>query len=291
MKYYQYDLLKLTMDYITKEKNIDVHYIDRIIEIIVNAKELNAYVRNLQINQAIKANPINYDRYEKIINGNLEEMIRSIPKEFNNLDDYNKILCGYFHIIQLISHEICHARDYKRCIVGPKDIETKILKLSYYNLLIKRYELLNGKRLPSFILKRINETEEKRYQLYKALWNYAPFERIAQIDSFEDVGWMASEIKSELLTNYAFYQKLRNNLDAYASLRQFIKQSYISPTSFYLIQNNVRWQPIQIEKEAMDLDLKKRLRLGLNITKTEYVEKEEELKRIKNVLKRHNLIR
>ncbi len=264
MSNYQYCILKLIIDYIRQNKAIDLKFIDKIIEIVVNEKGLHDYVKKFQPYQDDFV--ISYNVITKIISGNIENIIKDIPQEFFYLNYDDRMLNNFSHVAWCTIHELYHARDYKKCIINQKDIETKILRESYYKPLIKNYIFLRDRPRFPFVRKRICKIQENRYQLYKSLWHFAPFERIANIDAIQDIVSIAEELRSYILWNYMTCRQQNFYLNAYNLLKA--NNITCSPTKFYLEKYDKKRQGEFIEKMGKNLPFIDRLRLGLEIKET-----------------------
>lgn len=237
------DVFKIIYDK-TKVKNIiDIHDIEKILNLIIYKKNLNNNIKNINIQHrrsnylasySVKSNDITIYLYT------IERLKKDLNNQLINVDDFEKNLYINLMILQIILHEIEHANQQKE-IQHIKNLETFIIKLSYL----------------------VNFDAKNNEKLYEC----SPEERFAEIKSMSEVASTINFInKRSLVLEQIFeLEKLKRYLSGYHFQNSLLK----FPTIEYF--------SIGQREEFLDLFnldlieiLKDRLHYGLPITIDEY---------------------
>lgn len=162
-----------------KLRSINIDDMNSILSILIDNKDLKDYILCLEVKK-IRSNKLaSYSTLNKsiIIYSNIIEKMQI--DIYNNLiidNDIYKNLYVNFRILQVIMHEVEHANQIKN---------------------------VNKNSLESFILRISNLVNEK-----KQLYEFSPFERFAEINSFKDI----VQIVSENTSNKNFGHLIENDL-------------------------------------------------------------------------------
>lgn len=278
----QVELARLFLDYSINKKIINGDYIDKLIEIVVNGKELKEYVKDYKIdNKTIQENNIiaNYDASTKIINLYWKELYNYLKESMEYMYLFTETETHlYLNLIatQIILHEIEHANQLK-IMDKENNIESRILKLcefeekSEIEALIKRGKISEVEAY-LYRIQKMDEYIEKYYKYYL----YVPHERLAEIKTYQEIIDTLYVIKEHAKNIIKFEES--NKLAS--ALRGYNNDSY-SPTITYLTnQDRIKdlkefdWysdnkeETIKLSKEKYNL--KDRMKYGLPIDEHEH---------------------
>ena len=116
------EILKLIYDYSVKGKLVDLKFIDKIIEIVVNRRSLNNYVRNITVTNTLEKQ--DYGVVCAAYSPLKKEMVldyESIQNLLENSSYYDSLLNGLEQIMfknliitQIVFHELEHAYQFKQ---------------------------------------------------------------------------------------------------------------------------------------------------------------------------------
>ena len=105
-------VLKIIYNKSINNKIIDINDIDKILELLINEKQLNNYVLNIDV-QSIRSNNLaSYSSHSKkitIYSYTIELMLKNIENNILNISDFEKILYKNLSLLQVLLHEIEHA--------------------------------------------------------------------------------------------------------------------------------------------------------------------------------------
>ena len=279
-------ILRLLFDYSRNYKLVDMNYIDKLIEIVVNEKELDEYIKQSKIVGADESDGLLDDnlRYTTaayipylqgivVYENSVNEMLKKISDVSYNFSDIENLFYKNASITQVVLHEIEHANQEK-IKDEESSLESGILKLSSMSL--ESRDILENSNIDyiSYATYLVN----LRNQNYKENYKYAPFERLAEIKSYTDIVNILSLIK-EYVPNLIEYEQY--NVWS-SSFRGFDTYSF-SPTVYYIernakdISNNLYfdWYNPNNENDSMQKCKRKysindRLKYGLMLDKDEY---------------------
>lgn len=204
------NILKIIYDKSTKSKIIDIDDIDKIVNYLVIGNELNKQVSNMQIQQ-IRGNYLaSYSPYEKTIYiyyNVIDKMLEDIDNNTIIENDFEMYLYKNISLLQIILHEIEHAKQIK-IMHNENSLEAFILRLS------------------SMVS---DSTKENLYDL-------SPEERFAEIKSFSDIIKMILYIntKIENLHNIIATEKLQRLLKGYHFENNVVESPLIN---YYVLGN------------------------------------------------------
>lgn len=277
-------LLRLIFDYSKNGKLVDKAYLEKLIDLVVNSKDISKYVQNSEIVSSGTEETMDgillaeYRPNRKLIRIYSEAMERMLEDHdryqelFNGIEQifYKNVL-----ITQIILHELEHANQ-RRIIEKEDTLESKVLKTSVTNIDIDLVStLLNEGFTIDQILYYIRREKTLREEHYLLL----PDERIAEIRSHQEVVRTLEPIK-EYTPNLIEFEKaniLENMLRGY-----FYNEGVItSPTLEYASASkridklkSFQWFDENnqecLRKAKKELSLKKRVTYGLPLDVNEF---------------------
>lgn len=277
-------LLRLIFDYSKNGKLVDKAYLEKLIDLVVNSKDISKYVQNSEIVSSGTEETMDgillaeYRPNRKLIRIYSEAMERMLEDHdkyqelFNGIEQifYKNVL-----ITQIILHELEHANQ-RRIIEKEDTLESKVLKTSVTNIDIDLVStLLNEGFTIDQILYYIRREKTLREEHYLLL----PDERIAEIRSHQEIVRTLEPIK-EYTPNLIEFEKtnvFENMLRGYS----YNQGRIISPTLEYMkIRKNIdklkeyEWYDENdqecLKKAKAAFSLKKRLNYGLPIDTSEF---------------------
>jgi hypothetical protein len=271
-------LLRLIFDYSKNGKLVDKAYLEKLIDLVVNSKDISKYVQNSEIVSSGTEETMDgillaeYRPNRKLIRIYSEAMERMLQELFNGIEQifYKNVL-----ITQIILHELEHANQ-RRIIEKEDTLESKVLKTSVTNIDIDLVStLLNEGFTIDQILYYIRREKTLREEHYLLL----PDERIAEIRSHQEIVRTLEPIK-EYTPNLIEFEKaniLENMLRGY-----FYNEGVItSPTLEYASASkridklkSFQWFDENnqecLRKARKELSLKKRVTYGLPLDVNEF---------------------
>lgn len=284
----EFKLLRLLWDYSAARKIVDSDYIDKLIDIVVNHKKINKYVTKLNIltdrdsitNSGISLASYNpFSKTLEVYSDGINEMLNYEDKYRVLFNDIEQIFYNNLLITQIILHELEHANQ-RRIIDTETGLEAEILKLSTTQMEISAgIKLLESGYSIEDVRRYILEINLKNRQNYEENYEFAPEERLAQIQSYKEIIETLSELK-EYVPNLLEFEKtnwLENMLRGY----EYKDGVIMPPTIYYLIQKGSNSSLQQFDwfdtNYAKCLNLTKekyslhdRMKFGLIIDETEY---------------------
>lgn len=293
------EILKLIYDYSKNGKIADEDFINKIIELIVNEKKLDKYLRNVVfLNQGIARSDgttiAYYDYREKNIAVSLKDMKKALDDNSritSLFKDFEQIMALNLAITRFMLHELEHANQSKRIFNSLDDsIETKLLKAS-----TKYYKFLsNGDLMEKICFDKASEEEILAYasqinKLYREYYLYNPSERLADIISYKTILNIIRPIENNVSKLKIFERELF--LSALLRGYQTLYNRITCPTETFLSgtnQNEV-WSKFDfyddddsklLEKASEQYSISKRFNLGLPITNEEYENTNEMVKKL-----------
>ena len=164
------NILKIIYDKSFNNKIIDINDIDKILELLINEKQLNNYILNIDVQPIRSNNLASYSNYSKkitIYSHTIELMIKNIESNILNISNFEKTLYKNLSLVQVILHEIEHANQEKISYIE-NTLEAFIIRMAY--------------------------TVDNSY--FESLYEYSPQERLAEIKSYREVISLTSYIKN-----------------------------------------------------------------------------------------------
>ena len=277
-------LLRLIFDYSKNGKLVDKAYLEKLIDLVVNSKDISQYVQNSEIvssgheetmdgilvaehrpnrkliriySEAMERMLEDHDRYQELFNG-IEQIF------------YKNVL-----ITQIILHELEHANQRK--IAEKEDtLESSILKAS---LTVIDEEMLFKLLSQGFTAEQVSRYIRAEKRLRAENYLILPDERLAEIRSHQEIVGTLEPIK-EYTPNLIDFEKtnvFENMLRGYS----YNQGRIISPTLEYMkIRKNIdklkeyEWYDENdqecLKKTKAAFSLKKRLNYGLPIDTSEF---------------------
>lgn len=275
------EILRLIYNYSSNGKIADNYFIEKIVNIIVHYEQLNKYINKIEyipINNFDKSSVAGYKYSEKKVIIFYKELNNYInmKKSTDVLVSQNEqLFYKNIEIVDCILHELEHAKQSK-IMENDNTLESDILKLTGVG---KSRELiaLQLKKIGLSSISINNFLEEKLNNYYK-YYDFAPHERLAEINSHSKMTDILYPIKNLVPNIY----NLENILIVRSKLMGYtLNNKLISPTMLYLMgqgeENNLKKFPWYDNEWNKCLFLSKinynkdtRIRLGLPIDNFEY---------------------
>ena len=274
-------ILSLIYDYSRNGKVADKDFILKVVNLVVSYREINDYVKSIgyeQYNKLDYSSILGYNYSEKkiiIYEKKLDEYLNS-TKSTDAFIPYNeKLFYKNVEIVEALLHELEHANQSK---IMEKDntVESSILKLigvgksrELFAVQLKKIGLSN---------EFINDILSNKIKNYYKYYEFAPHERLAEINAHQKMSEILSPIKNFVpnIYNIENILVLKNKLKGYT-----YNNIFISPTIFYL-KNQGEGNSLEIfnwydkdEKKCLELskrfyNFEKRINLGLPVEINEY---------------------
>ena len=252
------ELLRIIFDYTKQRKLIDRKFLDKFIEIVVNYKNLDDYVKFVTFSEEIQSRDTgtvlaSYNHLLKRIRVNyysVVEYLENFENKYCYFSDFENLFLKNLEIVQLMLHELEHANQFNKC-ENSSTYESMILSESLF--------CTNNK-------------------LYKAAYNYAPEERLANIVSYKEIIKILNFIK-ELVPNLLNFENYKL-LDYVINDYQIIDSNIIPPTIYYFFIGNMNESLRRLglinsdgtikQNIENEFDYEKRLTYGLSINNYEF---------------------
>ena len=252
------ELLRIIFDYTKQRKLIDRNFLDKFIEIVVDYKNLDDYVKVIIFSEEIQSRDngivlASYNHLLKCIRVNyyaVVEYLEHFENKYCYFTDFENLFLKNLKIVQLMLHELEHANQFNKCDNG-----------SNYESMILRESL--------FIAKA---------ELYKKAYKYAPEERLANIISYKEIITILNFIK-DLVPNLLNFENYKL-LDYAVADYQIIDSNVMAPTIYYLLIGNLTNSLKKLglincdstikQNIENEFDYEKRLSYGLPISYYEY---------------------
>ena len=261
-----YDVL---YDYCIKNKKADRHFVKKISSIILKSRDLKKYVSKVQCLE--DCNTYKAGAYSFFY----KKLYYYLPKFNMNVLRYNML------ITQVVLHECEHIKQYDEIFNGKKTIKNMILKEDLGDQIIDKYlSTADISNLPAPMVKELHEEKayfDKKAAQYLSLYDIAPSERMANIDSAlkllyvmddTDLKGHKKEIKiiEKICCNYLLKgYKVINGVIKCPTYKWFHELEDMAPERKELV---TYLKIINAEKKNMPFD--ERLYMGLPINYEEY---------------------
>ncbi len=234
------NILRIIYDKSIKNKIIDIKDIDKILELLINKKQLNNYILNIEVQPIRSNNLASYSSYTKnitIYTKTIDQMIQNIEKNILIDNDLEISLYKNLSLLQVLLHEIEHANQQK-IANNENSLEALIIRMSY---------LIN-------------------YTYCEKIYEYCPEERFAEIKSFEELLSLLNCLnkKSNNLLEILNTEKLQRLLSGYHYVNGCINAPLIT---YFTIENRV--DLLNCFDLNIDL-LNERMKFGFPISINEY---------------------
>lgn len=279
------ELLKLYYDYSINGKIADKDYIVKFISIISNYFNFSKYLTSILFvssedntdNKVLASYDLNIKKiiyYSDIV----DEIVKNNYGYERLVSKKEQIFYKNAIISTILLHELEHISQIKNMLEA-SNIESDILRLS---------RLVKTGDNETYNRNKMNES----IQTYNMFYEFAPEERLAEINAHTDMYRIIEPIKN-LVPNVVKTEEilaLKNRLKGYK-----YESKLISPTIFYLHSLGKKkdlekrpWYDVSLKvatKKSQELfELDKRLELGLPINHLEYFQTERQLKRLSKKL-------
>ena len=274
-------LLELLYNYSKNNKLADIDFIVKVVSIVTNYKRLNDYVKKIEYNSYNKFDNssllgYNFDERKIIIyDEKLNIYLNQVKANDVFIPNKEKLFYKNVEVLEALLHELEHANQSK-IMENEKTEEAEILKLVGVG---KSRELISMELKKIGLSKKLIENLlNNKMKIYYKYYDFAPHERLAEINSHQKMSEILSPIKNFVPNIY----KLENTLVLKNKLKGYtFNHKLISPTVLYLKEqgeeNNLRnfcWYDIEdnkcLELSKRFYNSEKRIRLGLPIDNYEY---------------------
>lgn len=243
-------ILKIIYDKSINNRIIDINDINKILELMINEKQLNNYILNIDVQPVRSNNLASYSNYSKkitIYSRTIKLMLKNIESNILNISDFEKVLYKNLALVQVILHEIEHANQEK---------------ISYIE-----------NTFEAFVI-RMTHIVDNSY--FESLYEYNPQERLAEIKSFIEVISLISSIKNKLdkLPSVLEMDRLQRFLRGYhycqgkvnSPLITFFKQG----NKEFVLESFDWYRKNSFNMVSMQYNLEERFNYGLPISLNEY---------------------
>ncbi len=281
-------IMKIVYDYTKNVKLLDEKAIEKIVDIVVQERELGPYISDLEFPYDIKKEGrsltvADYNPITKQMNIYIEafDMYSESQKKYDILfEGFELVLFQNVMMLRFILHELEHAFEYKQVdTLEDGGIELELLKASSH-ITRRLFDLRNAERDDLDLTALLNLAFVQIDQ-YNKFYRFQPMERIAETRAYEAIIEMLKRMKVDLFNLDEFMKAslLEFQLKAYTYKKGFVQ----NPTELYLYgtgQSDI-WRNFNfydpniarlVDKVREEYCLKDRLTYGLPITGDEYKE-------------------
>ena len=231
-------ILRIVYDYSIKGKLADIDFIYKVIQVVIDGKELSNYLEDVRLIQKVVSD--NKGKIKLATYDSDFKTIRIYVEAIDNLIKYNNKYKEYLSheedifyknllFVHIILHELEHANQQK-IILEQKGIEADILKLRYKNSsvivddeMVRKMKKL-GLSMNSFAAYALGAQKK-----YEESYEFAPEERLAEIKSYKQIINIIRPI-SKKLTRLSTIEEIKL-LSSY--LRGYEQTEISSPTIKY----------------------------------------------------------
>lgn len=223
------DILELIYNYSINAKLADPNFVDKLVEIIVNHKNLNEYVKDIHFyegEQLMENNKIQLASYNIVdrfmafnvatIREYLEIYGRNYSSYFSDVEQmfYNNLLISH-----IILHELEHADQNKKYNSAIHNTENTLIRIAFRGSYLFKDPLVCFKELTNmgYTLSQIDIMLKQRRNLYKEYYNYNPTERLADIKSYNTLAKSLSHLKKQMpnLYEYEYINYMKSLISGY----------------------------------------------------------------------------
>ena len=243
-------IVELVYNYSAKGKFVDAKFVETVASLIIEAKKIDDYVVDLKYSLGDRIPLLScYDYATKTV---CIDIARELSESFNRvvsegfmMTEFEKYLKTNLAIVNAIMHEITHAEQYKKCLLGKNDLEKEILELSLErNLFLIRNQ------------DKINEISEnkKDYMFFlreclndDIYYVSSPSERMANLKALELEKMIGHELvlpESKKIGEYVDLRYLKGQRLGYQDF---------SPTAFIMSVHNVGKKGFELTDEDLDM--------------------------------------
>lgn len=285
-------ILELISNYSVNGKKADKGFIEQLVNIVVNYKELNNYIENLYFYEnyidenakVVRVAEYNFiDKYMSsnitAINMFIDSYMTYFGSKFNDLE---QLFYGNLLVSQIVLHELEHTVQNKKYHSSVNNTETTLIKmgLSTSFLLEEPTAFLIRLENQGYTPEEIDQLLRQQVGLYKKYYKYNPIERLADINAYNTLFKVLGPMHKELpnLYDYEYCNYLKSLLSGYDVN---CDDNLVSPTAIYM--NGMNYQQKLPEFKFYDEDPKimrdkifqqhsfiERLSYGLPVNKIEY---------------------
>lgn len=289
-------LIQIIHDISCKNKILDVDILKSIIEQLISYYDLNDYVKSIDIVELYLTNGNNITAMQYnpktrrilIYKNNLYELV-NVMYGASIFDKSQAFFFINLYILHVAIHELKHAEQYKKSLEKTSN-GSEILDLCFNinSIFSKRYNELISSGSES---EDIEHFAKQCELVTKEYYEYAPHERMAEIDSYSYIIKLSSEIRSKMPEVLRYFKSMlaSKEMDGY----RISKNIYFPPTLTYFIGLGLLNELEKfdfydsdfitcLEKSKKKYNLDDRIYLGLPIDNNEYDEKMKKLRFISN---------
>ena len=272
-------LLKIIYDYSFCGRMLGPNEIKKLLEYLVDYYDLNDYI------DFVKVTDINYNSEDKILIHYFRDKkqfviysntIKTITRDMFNNSIFNRFDAIYYiniYVMHIVLHEIDHLFQTKNSI--NKSNLTEEIMFLVNNISKYIYSRLLSQDLSIEELKnKINVIKN----IFTAMWEYAPHERLAEYNSYKKIISITSDIKEKIPDVYNYINYYFKDL----MLNSYVENDNTSPTLMYFDAVNLRdLLETNTSYKKKEHDFSERYKLGLYIKPEEYKEEKRKLELLK----------
>ncbi len=233
-------ILEMLYNYSINNKLVDEHFIDKLVEIVIEHKKLSWYVKEVNIVSGVN------NVYCPFENSRVGAYYLPLEKSINvcceSLNQYMQMGDGnayifkgvelYFYknllTVQSLLHELEHANQLRMVDKNISGIEGEILQYSFDETIKVFRKFSIGFPIEQCFYGVNIDKIKKRYNQEE--YELMPDERLAQHNSYEETIAILNYIKNFVpnVIKYQEFCKLQDSLRGYISMNEFIKAPTIS---------------------------------------------------------------
>ena len=256
-------LAQLIYDYSKHKSKVDKEFINKFLEIIKSDLQLEEYILKSRITHNRKYLAA-YNFMGRSLNTNINLIYKNsdylVKTEYPNLNLSR--MDKYIVFMQVLLHEVEHAKQKRQIDENHCDIESLILR-EEYKPLNEIWAKLENNQATLKDSKKFTENMKLRKQYYY----YSPSERLAESKSSKLTSDIALILDAEISSELMLYNYWNILLSGYNV--GLIDDLSDEPTRFYLSHINPSYEWEQIQNLSKNLDNDSLVSLGLKVSNNE----------------------
>lgn len=211
------DILKLIYDYSIDGKIADLNFVESLIDIVSDSRQLHDYIKALEcdekrvITDSGKLRLANYDVISRVMKVNISSVKKYLANFVNRYGDrfsyFEQLFLGNTVTTCAILHEMEHCEQNKKYHYPTKNTESVLIEMgfraSYLSEKLKKsyIELINKGYTP----KQLATVVSNEIDLRRKYYDYSPVERLADIRSYNMLSAVLAPINDEVPNLYDYY--------------------------------------------------------------------------------------
>jgi hypothetical protein len=242
-------LYKMVYDYSIQNKIADTEFVVNVLDLCIEALELNKFVRGYEVDNKKSETYAGYDLGNRYLLFNFGSALNGMYYRLQEEKEIGVIstkFLNYFkinsHIVNGIIFELTTVKQYKDSIEDPTSIESKILYLS----LERNLAILNREPIP--VTRALYFKMLDGHYKNKMYYNACPSVRMAGIKGAEYERDLSKLVDDDLKGNIEDYMELRLLSDQMDAYREY------APTSFIRTINESTRATVGLPNYAKEID-------------------------------------